>query len=520
MSCEVSMLCIDKKTMDDYLILGSGISALSFGALMAHSGKKVRILEAHDQPGGYGHTFTQSGGKYKFNAQFHYVWGCGEGQLVNRVLKHIGLAIPFVRLDPDGFDRMRIPGYTLNIPANYETLIERLCVLFPENRKDFRSFFKAVQVISKGLGYLTKESTLYSINHWSSAIKALSFYGATLQEAFDHFHIPLPAQSLIASQWQDFLLPPNTLSFYAWLSLFDGYMNGAYYPEHHFESVIQGLANVIFKNGGVIEYEKEITSIEVKKGKVLEVLAQNTNNPLERSVYKAKEYVCNMDPKQTASMIGIEHFSKDVRKRLSYQYSPSNFMIYAVVSGVDLKELGFGKWNNFHSCDIDLNKSFRKMYYDFNYSSPSFALCSPTLMTEDNSDCPSDRYLVEILTVANYNYFKRLKITDIKKYKEAKSYIYNSILDVVEKEYIPNFRELSPFHVTGSPTTNERFCWSPEGHSYGSNLTPKNIGLGRLNYNSSLDNLYFCNASSGYAGFYGGFWTGARLYNHITMETI
>ena len=273
MSCEVSMLCIDKKTMDDYLILGSGISALSFGALMAHSGKKVRILEAHDQPGGYGHTFTQSGGKYKFNAQFHYVWGCGEGQLVNRVLKHIGLAIPFVRLDPDGFDRMRIPGYTLNIPANYETLIERLCVLFPENRKDFRSFFKAVQVISKGLGYLTKESTLYSINHWSSAIKALSFYGATLQEAFDHFHIPLPAQSLIASQWQDFLLPPNTLSFYAWLSLFDGYMNGAYYPEHHFESVIQGLANVIFKNGGIIEYEKEITSIEVKKGKVLEVLA-------------------------------------------------------------------------------------------------------------------------------------------------------------------------------------------------------------------------------------------------------
>ena len=482
MSCEVLKLCIAKATMDDYLILGSGISALSFGALMANSGKKVRILEAHDQPGGYGHTFSQSGGKYKFNAQFHYVWGCGEGQLVNRVLKHIGLAIPFVQLDPDGFDRMRIPGYALNIPANYETLIERLCDLFPESRKDFRSFFKAVQVISKGLGYLTKESTLYSINHWSSAIKALSFY--------------------------------------AWLSLFDGYMNGAYYPEHHFESVIHGLANVILKNGGAVEYEKEITSIEVKKGKVLEVVAQNTNNPQERYVYKAKEYVSNMDPKQTASMIGIEHFSRDLRKRLSYQYSPSNFMIYAVVSGVDLKKLGFGKWNNFHSCDLDLNKSFNKMYYGFNYSSPSFALCSPTLMTKDNSDCPSDRYLVEILTVANYNYFKRLKIMDIKKYKDAKSYVFNSILDVVEKEYIPNFRELSPFHVTGSPTTNERFCWSPEGHSYGSNLTPKNIGLGRLNYNSSLDNLYFCNASSGYAGFYGGFWTGARLFTHITRETI
>nr|WP_263363483.1 FAD/NAD(P)-binding protein [Pseudanabaena sp. UWO310] len=69
----------------DYLILGSGLSALTFGALMANSGKTVQILEAHEHPGGYGHTFTMAK-KYTFNAQFHYVWDCGEGQTVNRVL--------------------------------------------------------------------------------------------------------------------------------------------------------------------------------------------------------------------------------------------------------------------------------------------------------------------------------------------------------------------------------------------------------------------------------------------------
>ena len=43
----------------DYLVLGSGLSALSFGALIAKAGRQVVVLEAHEFPGGYGHTFTE-----------------------------------------------------------------------------------------------------------------------------------------------------------------------------------------------------------------------------------------------------------------------------------------------------------------------------------------------------------------------------------------------------------------------------------------------------------------------------
>ena len=32
----------------DYLIIGSGLSALVFAALMAKAGKKVQIIEAHE----------------------------------------------------------------------------------------------------------------------------------------------------------------------------------------------------------------------------------------------------------------------------------------------------------------------------------------------------------------------------------------------------------------------------------------------------------------------------------------
>ena len=105
----------------DYLIVGSGLSALVFGALMANSGKTVHILEAHEHPGGFGHTFTMAK-KYTFNAQFHYVWDCGEGHTVNRVLKKLGLDrdVTFERYDPNGYDHMRMPGYALDIPSEPE----------------------------------------------------------------------------------------------------------------------------------------------------------------------------------------------------------------------------------------------------------------------------------------------------------------------------------------------------------------------------------------------------------------
>ena len=72
--------------------------------------------------------------------------------------------------------------------------------------------------------------------------------------------------------------------------------------------------------------------------------------------------------------------------------------------------------------------------------------------------------------------------------------------------------------MLGSPTTNERYCGSPGGNSYGSNLTPKNIALNRLDHRTSLNNFYFCNASSGYPGFTGSISTGCRLYEHLTGD--
>ncbi|MDP8935680.1 MAG: NAD(P)/FAD-dependent oxidoreductase, partial [Cyanobacteriota bacterium] len=309
------------------------------------------------------------------------------------------------------------------------------------------------------------------------------------------------------------------LSFYAWIALFRGYQEGAFYPTQHFEDVINSLVKVIESNGGKVLLNHEVTNFRVTNRRVTGVEAMDLTTH-QTHEFTGDTVICNLDPKRAAKMIGEEQFSKTVRRKLNYEYSASNYMVYCVVKDIDLRDYGFGKWNTFHSEHLDLNEAFAQMYEQNDFSRPSFAITTPTLLTEARGDCPEDCQIVEFLTVANYSYFKQLWESDRKAYRQKKQEILDSILDVVEKHYVPNFRKHMVFHVTGSPTTNERFCWCPNGNSYGSSLTPRNMGVDRLNHETSLNNFYFCNASSGYPGFAPTFWTGALLYQRLSGDAI
>lgn len=510
------------KTAPDYLILGSGLASLSFAALMAKAGKKVKVLEAHEFSGGYGHTFVE-GKKYRFNAQLHYVWNCGEGRTVNRFLKKLGLEeiVTFEQYDPNGYDHMRIPGYALDIPSDQEELCQRLSNLFPDYAESFRRFIAEVWKTATEIEKLPEPLNFsFVISHPLISQHLFNYRHLTLQNVFDAFKLLLEAQTLLALQWPDFLLPPGKLSFFAWVTLFTGYCRGAYYPTHHFEHVIDSLVEVIKDNDGEIIYNQRVTDFILDKNRVLGVKTMDVNDRTVLGEYQGHDVICNIDPKRAASMIGIDRFSSSIRAKLEYDYSPSNFVAYCVVKGIDLKDYGFGNWNLFHSEQADLNKVFDDMYDRADYSALSFVMTTPGFLSDDHSDCPEGEQIIQFLTVANYHTFHDLKIRDASDYRKMKKEIFNAMIDIVEQRYVPNFRDYLVFQMLGSPTTNESFCGSPEGNSYGSNITPDNFDAGRLDHRTSFDNFYFCNASSGAPSFTGTIGTGCKLYEKLAGDTV
>jgi phytoene dehydrogenase-like protein len=511
----------------DYLIVGSGLSALAFAALMARAGKRVTVLEAHSAPGGYGHTFSYAHASdvYRFNAQFHYVWNCGPEETVGRFLHKLGLEdeVTFERLDSNGFDRMRMPGYALDIPNDWDLLATRLAELFPRHADCCRAFLDEVRGVEREVDSLPPTPrALRMIPRLHRFRRIIRHRNATLQDVFDAFGLPLEAQTLLALQWPDFLLPPGKLSFLAWVMLFGGYMGGAYYPTRHFEHVIETLVATIRGHGGEVWLRHRVTGFLVDGKRVSGVVAEEVDDdgiatgPVHE--LHGVEVVANMDPRRVSEMMGSERFSRRVRNQLLYEYSSSNFMAYCVVEGLDLRDYEFGRSNLFHTDEPDLNVAFEAMLERGDYSRPSFAVTVPTLLTENRSDCPPGKQIIEFLTVADYERFKNLRFSKPRQYGLAKRSIFDAILDVVERDYVPKLREHIVFKMLGSPTTNERYVNSPRGNSYGSNMTPANMGTARLSWQSSVPGLYFCNATSGYAGFAGAIWTGSNLYGQLTGD--
>lgn len=509
----------------DFVVVGSGLAALAFSALMAKSGRRVVVLEAHDKPGGYAHTFDASG--YRFNAQLHYVWNCGEGRMVARFLDKLGLRdeITFVTLDASGYDHMRIPGYALDIPYDFTLLADRLATLFPAHAGEVRDFIADVVSTDAALEAMPSDArdAVRFLEH-GHALPLLRRRSATLGDVFEAFHLPLEARALLALQWPDFFLPPSQLSYLVWVKLIGGYARGAFYPKKHFHHVIDTLVRTIEANGGRVLCNRRVTQLIVEGKRVLGAIAEVAERDASRAptfeTFRGAETVSNMDPRATAELVGLPLLSRAVRRKLEYPYSPSSFTAYCGLRGVDLRHLGFGRFNVFHSEVPDIDATFAAMCERGDYSGVSFAMSTPSLVSDEPGDTPEGGQILELLTVADYDRFHALKLGDQRAYRQEKQRVFDAMLDVIERRYIPHVREHIEVHVLGSPTSNERFVHAPRGNTMGSAMMPALFGPRRLDHRTSLDGLHFCNASSGYAGFTGTIYTGCRLYEHLTGDRV
>lgn len=512
----------------DHLIVGSGISSLAFAALMTQAGKKVLILEAHSSIGGYGHTFYE--GPYKFNAQLHYVIGCGKNKTVNLFLKKLGLEqdIKFVKLDSMGFDRVYCEDKKLCFPYDIDALEKNMLAVSANSQQSIKKFTNIMREFKKAAKVFPR--------HWNQALSILpklksyvslfKYRNKTLQDVFDECKLPMILQTLISGQLLNYLTPPRELSFLVWLALENGYLEGAYYPEKHYEHVILTLAKYIKDNEGEIKTNTLVNNFYLDGNTMKGVFAQDVDPKTgigigEPQLLRAKNIICNSDPKATAKLIGIEKFSPKLQKKLDYEYCDSSFVIYAVVQGIDLRDYGFGSWNIWH-CPLDHNQSYDAIMKNNDYSNPYFAMNSCSLHTDNKSNCQQEgQQIIQMLTFANYDYWQDLKLRDIETYHQKKKQVYNQLLDVIEQKYIPEFRKHIVFHISGTPVTNEHFVRAPKGGAYGVKLTPENFSFSKkLTSETSIDNFYFCSAASGIGGFCGAITTGIKLYEHMTRDLI
>lgn len=496
----------------DDLVIGAGMAGLAAAALLARDGRRVLVLEAHDVPGGYAHTFRVR--QYRFCAQVHYIFGCGEGETIHALLDRLGVAdeVPFVRLEPEGFDHVVVGDERVRVPNGLAKYRDRLVRRFPDWERPIVRYFHEVAAIGEELDLLPKRITPWvalrsAPRHW----RLLRTMRWTLADLYDHVGMPPLLRAILAGQSGDYLLPPRDVSLLLHVALVCGYDKGAYYPKHHFFHFVETLARFIERSPGcAVLLEHEVEKIHVEGGRVVSVSTKNGRR------FTAARYVSNVDPRKTAELAGAELFARDER-RLDYDYSCGTFTMYLAVKGLDLRDHGFGSWNVWHYPHPDLDRMYDDQLVRHDLSNPWLFMSTPTLHSAEPGLCPPGEQILEIATALDHARFARLRREDRRAYNREKKRIASGILDLLEARYVPRLREHLSLRIVGTPATNERFCRAPAGNSYGAALVPANVRPGRGPYRSrAVDNLWLANATAGFPSVAGAIGAGVRLHEDLT----
>ena len=504
----------------DYVIVGGGMGGLTAGALLAHAGARVAVLEAHEYAGGYCHTFPM--GKYQFCAAVHYIFSCGEGEPVYNVLRKLGLheRITFERLDPEGYDHFSCPseGLRFRIPNGLNKWGERRVDRFPAERDGIRRCFAKIQALWAELQVLPEEVGLRNL--LTTALKVphlLRHRSWTLQQLFDDLRLSKPVQAILSTQVGDLGLPPAQVSLLIYTALVSRYGDGAYYPTEHFSALVDGLAEVVrLAAGCTLSLNTEVTGVRMRGGRIDAVVTADGRE------IQGETFICNADPKWFVDLVGRTQFPASISKQLGYDYSASSFSVYLGVRGLDLRDHGFGNWNVWHYTSLDVNGTYAAQHDRDDLSNPWIfmstpSLCSPASKTRH---APEGEQILELITTCAFAPLDGRKALGVRDYTKRKVEIRDGLIDVVERHYVPGLREHVVMRVAGSPTTNKHYLRAPGGNIYGAALTPRHVAGRRLESRSAIENLYFTGATATFPSIGGTVSGAARLYSALTGDSL
>jgi phytoene desaturase len=456
----------------DAVVVGSGLGGLTAGALLAHAGQRVLVVERHDRLGGYAHAFTRR--KHRFDSAVHLIAGgepvvAGNPGMLSMLLDLLGVAdqCEFRRLDP--FYRAVFPGFQLDLPTGPDFLDAHVAA-FPEERAGLRRLHRLSTRLTREVMRTPPDlPTDELLDHDLPLLH--EYHRATVAEVFDrHLHDPR-LKSLLSALWPYLGVPPSKAAFDMWAPMLVNYVElGVYYCVGSFQRLVDAVGAALTAHGGEALLRTTVRRISVRDGRVTGVVLDNGQR------ISAPVVVSNADPVQTCEdLVGTEHVDPGYLARLRSLRPSLSAAVMFLATDLELAE-GDVAHETFVFDHWDHDETHRRMVAG---EVPGLVVTVPTL--SDPSLAKDGQHLITLATLLPYD-----AATSWRRSKPRYERLMLAKLDAL----IPGVTERVTMAEGATPRTMERYTLNLRGAIYGWEQTPDQSTTDRLPHRTPVDGLY------------------------------
>lgn len=481
----------------DTIIIGSGAGGLSAAICLSRAGQKVLVLEQHDVPGGWCHSFYLNG--FRFTPGVHYVGLLEKGESTSLLYEGLGIAndMVFFKMNPKGYEHCWLGDERFDYPADFDELIESLSQKFPKEKKNIKKYLDLVRKVDRQLQLMPNVKGFWSHLTIPFRTKEMGKYALFSLKKVIGWHIKDPLlRNILNIQFGDHGLPPSRASFPLHCAVMGHYFSGGYYPMGGGGAIVKAMTNAIKKNNGEVRTSTKVKRILLEGAKTKRAVGVELENGEKLF---ADKIISNTDPTQTyLNLIGKENLSKNLLKKLAKtKYSCTSIMLFLTVD-MDLRSAGLDSGNIWLLPEGDIDLLFENMIqHDIlqDVEFPGIFISCTTL--KDPAGFDGRLHTIEAITYIDYSAFKKFENEDperSEKYLEFKARITQKMLNSLEKN-IPGISGKIVHQELGTPITNQFYINSTNGSVYGTEKNLMQIGPFAFKPKSAIDNLYLCGAS-------------------------
>ena len=457
------------------VILGGGLGGLFTGALLAHDGYRVTIIEKNRTAGGGLQMFSRHG--VDFETGMHMLGGMRHGGSIRKICEYLGIAsqLNIKPTDHDCMDSITYlsDGKTYRIPEGRDNFVAYLSQQFPQQAKNIKAYVDKLYDLSE-------EVDLFYLRHEDGNI-------------FNHSEMFMwPANELIAhfiddERLQDLLAYMNpmyggvknhTPAFvHALINVL--YINGTDRFAGGSQQLADALAQVITNNGGEVITGEKVTNIVVDGDKLVQKVVTD-----KRREYRGDIYVASFHPSAMLKIIDNNAFSKAYKNRIDN--APNSYSTFSVF--ISFKPESFPYIN--HTCYFqdDYGSVWKHADYDEQTWPRGFMY-----MTSPERDQGKWATKMIVNSIMKFEQVEQWSDTTTGKrgedYEQWKLKHINMVLRRLE-QLLPGITSCIQHVTASSPLTIRDYFNVKDGANYGFSKDCKNIALTQLSVFTKVKNLY------------------------------